>query len=74
MSVLHSELSPTLLTDYLNRLIDKDKASPTGTVATNSSRSMLFTSEKVDDFDPVKELKDRISVSLWPTLVEQLKY
>ena len=73
MSVLHSELSPTLLTDYLSRLIDKERASSSRAIVMGAgSRSILTATGKADEFDPVKELKDRIPVSLWQTFVEQL--
>lgn len=72
--VLHSELSPTLLTDYLSRIMEKDKKGQT-TVSTvvNSAAVILGTGNPSDTFDPVQEMKDRIPPSLWPVLIEQLQ-
>jgi len=71
IGVLHSELSPTLLTDYLARLIEKDIASGSAKSVTGSSNAVLRSA--ADAFDAVKDLKERIPRSLWPALIEQLQ-
>lgn len=69
--ILHSELSPTMLTDYLERLLEKDKARGATKSSQASYNSILGNS--YDDFDPIQDLKDRIPQSLWPTLIKQLQ-
>ena len=70
IGVLHSELSPTLLTDYLSRLIEKDSAVDSRTAPSNSA---VLGGATAGGFDAARDLKNRIPRHLWPVLIDQLQ-
>lgn len=69
--VLHSELSPTILTDYLRRCIAKDISSSATQIITTTAAAANSSDETIP-FNAVEELKKRIPREMWETLANSI--
>lgn len=70
--VLHSELSPTLLTDYLSRLIEKERKGASGSCIVSTKSIITDSFNSATSFDPVADMKKRIPRELWDSFIDQL--